>query len=170
MPTNTVLLYTVQHYQKYWALKSFVVNVSMGFLLWSMKKMRPSVCTRCSQHSGSGPSSSSCLQLLVLRWLGGELGIPVRGSNQLVCLLIWSVEGIWPVVSTTCPVKLGSLVESTTHPLTVTSHRHNLIIKDCTGSGRKKSGFQGFSEAFYQVPDFKQSKSETVHIFVKYTN
>lgn len=64
----------------------------MNDLLWSMKKMRPSTCTRSSQPSGNGPRLSSGGRV----WLGIGLARPVRGSIHDVFFSLWSMKNMRP--------------------------------------------------------------------------
>lgn len=62
------------------------------YSLWSMKKIRPSACTRSSQPSGNEPKSSSGGRV----WLGIGLARPVRGSTHDVLRSLWSMKNIRP--------------------------------------------------------------------------
>lgn len=87
---------------KFWFIKKKIIYVH---ILWSMKKIRPSVWTLSSQPSGSGPNWSISLLGVVdgAIWLGIELGLPVLGSIQVVVLSLWSIKNILPLGATCMP-------------------------------------------------------------------
>ena len=67
-------------------------------VLWSIKKIRPSVWTRSSHPSGRGPRSSSCRRLGTLDWTGKAEGRPDLGSTQVVFLSLWLMKKTWKVI------------------------------------------------------------------------
>jgi len=69
-------------------------------VLWSIKKIRPSVWTRSSQPSGRGPKSSSWRRLGTLDCTGKAEGRPLRGSTQVVFLSLWLIKKTRPFGAT----------------------------------------------------------------------
>lgn len=72
--------------------------------LWSIKKIRPSACTRSSHPSGNEPKSSSGGRV----WLGIGLARPVRGSTHDVLRSLWSMKNIRPFGATCIVQPVGS--------------------------------------------------------------